>query len=118
MGERLAPEGMESVYHATKLVVAAVAVLIPLCSCSTPLRHTSGLPRAETHLLFNPKGTIDSSFEAVVVRADWPATAGLDRPREEISYRETIMDRQGRSWLDEGFTYRRFDSTRTGRTTR
>ncbi|MFH1110838.1 MAG: hypothetical protein V1790_16820 [Planctomycetota bacterium] len=54
----------------------------------------------------------------VVARTDWPATAGLDSQREEITYRETIIDRQGRSWFDEDFTYRRFDSTRTGRTTR
>jgi hypothetical protein len=106
------------VYRTAKVVAAAFAVFMPLCGCAGSLRPTPPLHNTASRLIFNPVCSLYSGFDTVVARTDWPATGGLDDQREEIIYRETIMDRQGRSWMDEGFTYRRFDSTRTGRTTR
>ena len=105
-------------YRPTKVAAAAFAVLMPVCGCVGALRPTPPLRNTASRLIFNPVCSLYSGLDTAVARADWPATAGLDHQREEISYRETIMDRQGRSWFDEDFTYRRFDSTRTGRTTR
>jgi len=106
------------VYRTTKVAAAAFAVLMPVYGCAGSLRLTPTSRNTASHLIFNPQCSLYSWFDTAVARTDWPATAGLDHQREEIIYRETIMDRQGRSWFDEGFTYRRFDSTRTGRTTR
>ena len=105
-------------YRTTKVAAAALAVLMPVYGCARSLRPTSTLRNTASHIIFPPKCSSYSGFDMAVARADWPATAGLDRQSEEIIYRETIMDLQGRSWFDDGFTYRRFDSTRTGRTTR
>jgi hypothetical protein len=106
------------VYCTTKVAAAAFAALMPVYGCAGALHHTPPLHNTASHLIFNPHGSLYSEFDTAVARTDWPATAGLDPEREELSYRETIIDRQGRSWLDADFTYRRFDSTRTGRTTR
>lgn len=105
-------------YRTTKVAAAAFAVLMPVYGCAGALRPTPPLRNTVSRLIFNPVCSLYSGLDAAVARTDWPATTGLDHQREEISYRETIMDRQGRSWFDDGFTYRRFDSTRTGRTTR
>jgi hypothetical protein len=106
------------VYRTAKVAAAAFAVLMPVYGCAGSLRPTPPLRNTASHLIFNPVCSLYSGLDTAVARADWPATAGLDHQREEISYRETIIDRQGRSWFDQDFTYRRFDSTRTGRTTR
>lgn len=105
-------------YRTTKVAAAAFAVLMPVYGCAGSLRPTPPLRYTASHLIFNPVCSLYSGSDTAVARSDWPSTAGLDHQREEISYRETIIDRQGRSWFDEDFTYRRFDSTRTGRTTR
>jgi hypothetical protein len=118
LGEQVAREWGELVYRRTKVAAAAFAVLMPLCGCAGSLRPRPTLRNTASHLIFNYTCSLYFGLDTAVARADWPSTAGLDRQREEISYRETIMDRQGRSWFDEDFTYRRFDSTRTGRTTR
>lgn len=105
-------------YRTTKVAAAVFAVLMPVYGCARSLRPTPPLCNTASRLIFNPTCRFYSGLDTPVARADWPATAGLDHQREEISYRETIIDRQGRSWFDEDLTYRRFDSTRTGRTTR
>jgi len=106
------------VYRTAKVAAAAFAVLMPVYGCAGSLRPTPSLRNTASHLIFNSACSSYSGLDTAVARADWPATTGLDHQREEISYRETIIDRQGRSWFDEDLTYRRFDSTRTGRTTR
>lgn len=66
-------------------------------------------------LLFDASG--DS---AVVVneRADWPGTVAYDHPFEDITYREVVMNHQGRSGSDDDRPYRRFESVRQGRVRR
>ncbi|MGH8679027.1 MAG: hypothetical protein ACREUQ_11815 [Burkholderiales bacterium] len=48
-------------------------------------------------------------------RSDWPATTGFTTSDEQIEYRETVYDVQGRGFGDRDWLYRRFDSVRTGR---
>ena len=95
---------------------AAVAALVPLSGCQTPPHRPPAAVNTGKNLLFNPECTTDSSAD--VARADWPATTAFDHQREEFSYRETIIDRQGRFGANQDYAYRRFDSTRTGRTRR
>ena len=71
---------------------------------------------AANSLLFNPQWTIDSGYD--LARSDWPVAASFEHQREEFSYRETIIDRQGRFGTGQDYSYRRFDSTRTGSTRR
>ncbi len=78
------------------------------------MRHPGPAQIAEKHLIFNPEWTnIPPEY---VARSDWPSTAALSVLGEEIAYRETIIDRQGRSTGGRDQTYyRRFYSVRTGR---
>jgi hypothetical protein len=54
-----------------------------------------------------------------VARADWPTAHIAFSQREEIKYKEQIIDIQGRqSGFADDYLYRRFDSARTGRSRR
>jgi len=59
---------------------------------------------------------IDPGYD--LTRSDWPVAAAFEHQREELYYRETIVDRQGRFGANQDYGYRRFDSTRMGRTRR
>lgn len=73
----------------------------------------SAMPRA--NLIFNP----DSTWAANSVAREpssWPSTAVYVDPGDQITYRESIFDFQGRSTSARGQDYyRRFSSVRTGR---
>ena len=91
--------------HCAVLVTIAVGL-----GCSVTERNGSTRWIAGQHLIFNPEWTgIPSGPEA---REVWPSTSAFGGRDEEVFYRETIMDWQGRT---EPVYYRRFNSIRTGR---
>jgi len=70
--------------------------------------HREG-PRAD--LLFGPGG---ETTLAVNDRTPWPETFVNNHPFEDITYREVIMNYQGRWGFDDDRPYRRFESVREG----
>ena len=92
-------------------VLLAIAVGL---GCSGTGRDASARWIASKHLIFNPEWTGIPS--GAVGRAAWPTTPAFVGREEEVSYRETIIDWQGRtSGGREPVYYRRFSSIRTGR---
>lgn len=93
------------------------AVLLAIAAglgCSGTGRNASVQWSASQHLIFNPEWTGIPS--GPVAREVWPATAAFVGREEEVFYRETIIDWQGRtSGGREPVYYRRFNSIRTGR---
>lgn len=55
---------------------------------------------------------------AVNDRGDWPGTVAYSHPFEDITYREVIMNHQGRFGSEDDRPYRRFESIRQGRVRR
>lgn len=76
-----------------------------------PRRH-AGAPPPRANLLFDAAS--DTTL-AVNDRAPWPETFVNDHPFEDITYREVIMNYQGRFGFDDDRPYRRFESIREGR---
>ena len=63
--------------------------------------------------IFNPEWT--RIRVSAIARSDWPSVAVFSDGGEEIEYRETIIDWQGRFGRSQDQVYyRRFDSVRTG----
>ncbi len=85
--------------------------------CSVPMRSVR-LPGIKcTSTIFNPEWT--GLPVSSVPRTDWPSTIAYSDFGEEITYRETIIDWQGRfGGTRDQLYYRRFDSIRTGRARR
>ncbi len=99
-----------------RLVTLAVAVEASLCAgvgCAGLERHGQAKFVPDKHLLFNPEWSGLPTRD--VRRSEWPAVVAFGPAAEQIEYRETIIDVQGRFGADRDFLYRRFDSVRTGR---
>ncbi len=98
----------------TRLIASVCVLGIHLASgCSVA---PSAAPRtrvAARNIIFNPEWIQlpTQSFS----RVEWPVTDAYDMLGEDIAYRETIWDWQGRSGgRGEQPYYRRFHSVRTG----
>ena len=65
------------------------------------------------HLLFNPERTPAATYH--VARSDWPSTFVAERQSEEVTFQETVIDRQGRFGRDQDSYYRRVRAVRTSR---
>ena len=100
----------ENVFTAAILLVLGAG--LPGCAATSP-GSPAGLV-AERHLIFNPECT--GTTPVWLDRGDWPSTIVPSNPGEELTYRETIIDWQGRSrgWQDQDYR-RRFTSIRTSR---
>jgi len=68
------------------------------------------------NLLFGPAEPGLPTYDTP--RGHWPATAAYRPDQESVTFRETIIDRQGRHFGQRDDYYRRFDSVREGRTRR
>ena len=94
------------------MALAATAVV----GCAAKEPRVSWRPIPDSHLLFNPERTASAPPDNY--RADWPVVLSGQPDREEIEYRETIIDRQGHFGRNSDYHLRRFDSVRTGRVRR
>ncbi len=65
------------------------------------------------NLLFGPAWSGMGTYDTP--RGQWPATAAYQSNQESVTFRETIIDRQGRHFSERDDYYRRFDSVREGR---
>jgi len=65
------------------------------------------------NLLFDrePGRYVASDFAG---RSDWPSTDAFYSPGQVIYFRERFVDYQGRGFDESNYTYRRFDSQKTG----
>lgn len=99
--------------HAAWFLVLA----LPFVGCSAPMRAGRRAYIKAIGTIFNPDWTgLPTHF---VPRSDWPSTIAYSNLGEEIAYRETIIDWQGRSrGTQDQLYYRRFKSIRTGRARR
>ena len=100
--------------------IATIVMLFAMTAatgCSTTAGRADQTFVSETHLIFSPEWT--GLPLAEVGRSNWPATIARLQPGEDLDYRETIIDRQGRLPynVDRDY-YRSFTATRTGRTRR
>jgi len=96
------------------LMLLALSVLV---GCSAPATYASSSRVSVQHVIFNPECTGIPPFG--FARIDWPSTVAFSHVGEEIDYKETILDWQGRFGGDLDQTYyRRFASVRTGRARR
>ena len=95
---------------ATTLLLLAIPIAVG-CSghARTPRSHGVKMNNA----IFNPEWT--RIPVTAIARSDWPSTAAYSGSDEEVEYRETIIDWQGRFGRSQDQVYyRRFDSVRTG----
>lgn len=95
---------------ATLLLLLAIPII---GGCSGYVRSARPHYVKMNHAIFNPEWT--QIPVTAVARSDWPSTAAYSGSGEEVEYRETIIDWQGRfGGSREQLYYRRFDSVRTG----
>jgi hypothetical protein len=95
--------------------LAAILLLfasLAFCGCAASVCRVVPQSPVSTHLIFNPERTGVPPRD--MTRADWPATPAYAHGAEQVEYRETIIDRQGRFGADQDRLYRRFESVRTG----
>ena len=92
-------------------------VMVTLVGCSATATSAPPSRMSVQHVIFNPEWTGIPSLG--FARTDWPSTVAFLHVGEEIDYKETIIDWQGRFGgnLDQTY-YRRFASVRTGRARR
>ena len=102
------------------LLLVTILILSPaifLAGCASAgsrmVRAVSPEGRPSRHLLFNPERT--SAAPCDVVRSDWPSTFVAERHSEEMTFQETVIDRQGRFGREQDSYYRRVRAVRTGR---
>ena len=96
----------------------ALAMVSAGCACHCPpqrvlLQPHPPIPCGESSLVFNPEwtGILLDDFP----RDDWPVAYGRLETREDVAYRELILDRQGWTGYSGDRLNRAFTSTRTGR---
>ena len=99
----------------TKLMLIALAV-VAVVGCAADRRRVSWRPIPDSHLIFNPERSTPAPPDNF--RADWPVVLSGQPDGEEVEYRETIIDHQGRFGRNSDYHFRRFDSVRTGRVRR
>ena len=102
------------------MLVVTILILSPaifLAGCASAGsrmgRAVSPEGRPSRHLLFNPERTPAATYH--VARSDWPSTFVAERQSEEMTLKETVIDRQGRFGRDQDFYYRRVRAVRTSR---
>lgn len=87
-----------------------------LTGCASRPTRTSMTWSPDTYLIFNPQWT--GIAIADTPRGPWPTTTTFQTFGEDIEYRETTIDIQGRHGFNSDRTYRRFESTRRGHRSR
>lgn len=97
------------------LVLILMAALVFQTGCCAEAQKPPRIEYSAKNLLFNPKCNMPAQD---TIRADWPVTSTFEHQREQFTYRETIIDRQGRHGSNQDYFLRRFDSVRTGTTSR
>ena len=96
------------------VLVAFVGVLLVVAvGCANRSRGPQEAPQFKSDLLFGPAWAGYASRDTP--RSAWPSTRAYDSDEETVSFRETIIDRQGRFLFGRDDYYRRFDSVREGR---
>lgn len=101
-------------YNILVFMLSTAPLLVGACATHavSPVRRVA----IARNLLFNPSWTGVATFDAP--RSDWPATIAHVRSAEQIDYRETYIDLQGRSGANRDYFYRRFESVRRGSASR
>lgn len=107
--------------YKTRTGICLVGLLLFPIGCANPDRYgeswTVGVISAmpPTNLIFNPEST-RVAYGLAREPSSWPSTAVYTDPGDQITYRESVLDFQGRSTAARGQDYyRRFSSVRTGR---
>ncbi len=99
---------------ATLLLLLAMPIID---GCSVSARTARPRTVKMNNAIFNPEWT--QIPVSAIARSDWPSTDAFSAHGEEVEYRETIIDWQGRFGRSQDQVYyRRFDSVRTGRARR
>ena len=99
----------------TILTLTLALMMLTVCGtgCATKAGTTVAVARPGHNLLFGPSWSGLRTFDTP--RGQWPATAAYDMSEESVTFRETIIDRQGRHFSERDDYYRRFESVREGK---
>ncbi len=97
--------------QATKLMTIILAATV-VGGCAASSHHAFLRPIPDTHMIFNPERTAPARPDNF--RTEWPMALSGQPGGEEIEFRETIIDRQGRFGRYSDYHFRRFHSVRTG----
>ena len=99
-----------------RLILALFSVAGPILGCTAARRYPPSGSVSATNLIFNPQFALSTGVD--IGRSDWPMAIGDHARQESADYRETIIDRQGNFFGHDSGYYRRFESTRVGRSHR
>ncbi|MCH7808776.1 MAG: hypothetical protein IIB60_06075 [Planctomycetes bacterium] len=99
-----------------RLVLALLTVAVPILGCTAARRYPPSGRVSSTDLVFNPQLIVSTGND--IRRSEWPVAIGDKARHEYADYRETIIDRQGNFFGHGNTYYRRFESTRVGRSHR
>lgn len=100
------------------IAIGSLAALIALAGgCCRPARPQQVIFALAKNAIFNPADSPAPLMD--FDRADWPSTYGSDTLADETQFHERIIDIQGRNFdNNDDYLYRRFDSSRYGRSRR
>ncbi len=98
------------------ILIVAIGLTLVTVGCAQRVRRYPVNGTVCGNLVFNSQWNM--SVDGFSNRSSWPSTGAYQLSTEQIEFRETVIDRQGRFGHSDDFLYRRFEQTRTGRGTR